>query len=72
VAEGDRVVIRWTARGAQHGELHGIAPTGKRMTTPGVYETAVVVPASGLHRLSLRITRSDTALELPIVPAPAS
>ena len=42
------------------------------MSTAGVYASAVIVPASGLHRLSLRITRPDTALELPIVPAPPS
>jgi hypothetical protein len=59
--------------------LRGETPDGAtvearldRMTTPGVYETAVVIPTSGLHRLSLRITRPDTALELPIAPAPAS
>jgi steroid delta-isomerase-like uncharacterized protein len=36
VAEGDKVVTRWTARGAQHGELMGVPPTGKRVTLPGV------------------------------------
>ena len=36
LAEGDRSVIRWTARGTHHGELLGIAPTGKAVAIPGI------------------------------------
>jgi steroid delta-isomerase-like uncharacterized protein len=36
VAEGDKVVTRWTVRGTQQGELMGIPPTGKQVTLPGV------------------------------------
>jgi steroid delta-isomerase-like uncharacterized protein len=36
IAEGDKVVTRWTARGTQRGELMGIPPTGKQVTLPGV------------------------------------
>ncbi len=36
VAEGDRVVTRWTARGTHRGELRGIAPTGKQFTVTGI------------------------------------
>jgi len=36
VAEGDTVVIRWTARGTHRGELMGVAPTGKPFTITGV------------------------------------
>ncbi len=32
----DRVVVRWTAKGTHRGELRGIAPTGKEITTTGV------------------------------------
>jgi steroid delta-isomerase-like uncharacterized protein len=36
IAEGDMVVTRWVARGTHRGELMGLAPTGKEVTTPGI------------------------------------
>ncbi len=36
IAEGDRVVTRWTARGTHKGEWMGIAPTGKPVTVTGI------------------------------------
>ena len=36
VADGDRVVTRWTARGTHQGELMGIAPTGKTIAVMGI------------------------------------
>jgi predicted ester cyclase len=36
IAEGDKVVTRWTARGTQRGALLGIPPTGKQVSLPGV------------------------------------
>jgi steroid delta-isomerase-like uncharacterized protein len=36
MAEGDKVVSRWTARGTHQGELMGIAPTGKQVTVTGM------------------------------------
>ncbi|TMK69023.1 MAG: ester cyclase [Actinobacteria bacterium] len=35
VAEGDRVALRWTARGTHQGDLWGIAATGKEITITG-------------------------------------
>ena len=35
IAEGDRVVTRWTVRGTHQGELMGNAPTGNRATFTG-------------------------------------
>jgi steroid delta-isomerase-like uncharacterized protein len=36
IAEGDKVVTRWTARGTHRGELLGIAPTEERITVTGI------------------------------------
>lgn len=35
VAEGDKVALRWSARGTHQGRLLGIEPTGKQMTITG-------------------------------------
>ena len=35
IAEGDRVVTRWTVRGTHAGEFHGISPTGKQVQVAG-------------------------------------
>ncbi|GAC1460366.1 MAG: hypothetical protein PVSMB1_10570 [Gemmatimonadaceae bacterium] len=49
IAEGDKVVTRWTATGTHKGELMGIAPTNKRATVVGVdidrYQDGKVVEA---------------------------
>ncbi len=36
VAEGDRVVVRWTYEGTHRGPLMGIPPTGKHFRTSGI------------------------------------
>jgi predicted ester cyclase len=36
IAEGDRVVSRWTARGIHQGELMGNAPTGNQVSVTGI------------------------------------
>ena len=36
IAEGDKVVVRWTARGTHNGALMNIPPTGKQVTLKGV------------------------------------
>jgi predicted ester cyclase len=36
VAEGDKVVTRWSSTGTHQGELMGIAPTDKQFTTSGM------------------------------------
>lgn len=35
IAEGDRVVTRWTARGTHTGQFHGIPPTAKQVRVAG-------------------------------------
>ena len=41
IAEGDKVVTRWTSTGTHRGELFGTAPTGKRMVVQGVFVTRI-------------------------------
>jgi steroid delta-isomerase-like uncharacterized protein len=36
VAEGDMVVVRWSATGTQKGELMGLPPTGKHIAITGI------------------------------------
>ena len=36
IAEGDKVVARWTARGTHNGALMNIPPTGRQVTLKGV------------------------------------
>jgi steroid delta-isomerase-like uncharacterized protein len=36
VAEGDKVVTRWTARGTHQGELLGVPPSGNRVEVTGI------------------------------------
>ena len=42
IAEGDKVVTRWTTRGTHQGELFGIAPTNRRVTISGITIDRVV------------------------------
>lgn len=36
LADGEKVVLRWTARGTHKGDLRGAAPTGRRFEVSGI------------------------------------
>ena len=36
LAQGDKVVVRFTARGTHRGKFQGVAPTGKQVTWAGI------------------------------------
>jgi steroid delta-isomerase-like uncharacterized protein len=36
ISEGDKVVVRWTARGTHNGVFLGVPPTGKQLTWTGI------------------------------------
>jgi steroid delta-isomerase-like uncharacterized protein len=36
IAEGDRVMVRWSSRGTHLGESHGLPPSGKQVTNSGI------------------------------------
>jgi steroid delta-isomerase-like uncharacterized protein len=61
IAEGDKVVTRWSGRGTHQGPLMGIPPTGKQGTVTGIsidrfeggkiVETWTELDALGIHFL---------------------
>ena len=70
IAEGDRVVTRWSARGTHQGDLMGIPPTGKQATVTGITIDTI---ASG--RIIETRTNWDTLgllQQLGVVPALAT
>jgi len=36
ISDGDHVVARWTSSGTHSGDLQGVAPTGRRITSSGI------------------------------------
>jgi len=36
IAEGDRVMVRWTFHGTHQGQFHGLPPTGRPVTYSGI------------------------------------
>jgi predicted ester cyclase len=68
VAEGEKVVVRWTATGTHQGDLMGIAPTGKLVKAPGI---TIFRFAHG-HMVEGRTVWDALAFlqQLGVVPAP--
>lgn len=52
----DRVAVRYTSRGTHTGELFGVAPTGRALTTPGIeiyrFENGRIVECWGQYDMS--------------------
>lgn len=68
VAEGDKVVTRWTATGRHEGELMGIPATGKQVTVTGIditrYSGGKIVEHWG------EFDQMGMMQQLGVVPAP--
>ena len=68
IAEGDRVVTRWSSRGTHRGEFRGIAPTGNEMRLTGIgifrfSDGKVVESWDNFHQLGMM-------QQLGVVPLP--
>jgi steroid delta-isomerase-like uncharacterized protein len=70
VAEGDRVVTRWTAEATQTGEFQGIPPTGNHGTITGI--TIDRIAGGKLVECWTEIDELGLLRQLGVVPAPAS
>lgn len=69
IAEGDRVVARWTLRGTHQGSSLGMPPTGKQFTIPGVS----IVRLAGGKSVEQWVVHDQLGMlqQLGLVPAPA-
>jgi len=70
VAEGDKVVNRWTATGTHTGELMGIPATGKRVKTTGI--TIARVADGKIEELWIESDQMGVMQQLGVVPAPGA
>jgi steroid delta-isomerase-like uncharacterized protein len=68
IAEGDKVVVRYTVEGTHEGELFGVAPTGRRVSIESMTVERV---SDGKIREHWRITDSlDMMQQLGAIPTP--
>lgn len=68
VTEGDKVAVRWTARGTNTGELMGMPPTGKPGTVTGIS----ILPITA-GKITAQWVNWDTLglmQQLGVIPAP--
>jgi steroid delta-isomerase-like uncharacterized protein len=66
IAEGDKVLVRYTLEGTHEGELFGVPPTGRRLS---IKSMAVERVSEGKLREHWRITDSlDMMQQLGVVP----
>jgi steroid delta-isomerase-like uncharacterized protein len=68
IAEGDKVVVRYTLEGTHEGELFGVPPTGQRLSIKSI---AVERVSDGKIREHWRVTDGlDMMQQLGVIPAP--
>ena len=68
IAEGDKVVTRWTARGTHKCKLMGISPTGKQVTVTGINFSHIV---GGLYvEFWTNFDALGMMQQLGVIPAP--
>jgi len=69
IAEGDKVVARWTLRGTQSLEYQGHAPNGKTMTVTGI---SIFRLADGkIQEITVNMDRLGQMQQLGWLPAPS-
>ena len=69
VAEGDKVVVRWTLHATHAGEYQGHPPTGKTITVTGI---SLFRLADGkIQEITVNMDRLGQAQQLGWLPAPA-
>lgn len=67
IAEGDTVVVRWTATGTHLGELMGIPPTGRRGSVTGI--NIVRLSNGRIHEQWLNWDALGLMQQLGLIPA---
>ena len=68
IAEGDKVVARFTLRGTHKGELMGVPPTGKQVTMTGIQ---IVRTAEGRIAVNwINLDALGMLQQLGVIPAP--
>ncbi len=68
IAEGDKVVSRWSARGTHQGDLMGIAPTGNEVTFRGI-DVLRIVGGKVVERWA-EYNALEVMQQLGVVPPP--
>jgi steroid delta-isomerase-like uncharacterized protein len=68
IAEGDRVVTRWSAHGTHKGDFMGIPPTGKEIRVTGIDIDRI--EGGKIAETWNEFNQMDMMVQLGVVPAP--
>ena len=68
IAEGDKVVERWTMRGTHQGEFQGTPRTGKQVTVTGI--DIFRISGGKLAELRQEVDNLGLLQQLGVIPAP--